>query len=158
MTRPLGLRAAAAEFASGSVDLESLEAELALELDGIRLFSDAEECLMKLNAAGIKIGIVSNLAQPYAEALLCTLPFRVHCAWSFELGYLKPDPHTFAWICDKTGVSPADAMMVGDTFSTDYVGATNFGMRAIHLDRAGVSRRPVPTIRTLRQLTSMLAI
>ncbi|MEN8514954.1 HAD family hydrolase [Burkholderia sp. RS02] len=158
MTRPMGLGAAAAEFASGLVDLNSLDAELAVELESIRFFSDAQECLMKLNAAGIKIGIVSNLAQPYAEALLCALPFRVHCAWSCELGYLKPDPHIFAWICDKMGVSPADAMMVGDTFSTDYVGATNFGMRAIHLDRAGVSRRAVPTIRTLRQLTSMLAI
>jgi FMN phosphatase YigB (HAD superfamily) len=39
--------------------------------------------------------------------------------------------------------------MVGDTFSTDYLGATAFGMQAIHLDRDGSSLVSVPTIKTL---------
>ncbi|MCM2549985.1 hypothetical protein [Burkholderia glumae] len=60
MTRPMALGAATAEFASGLVDLNSLDKELAVELESIRLFSDADECLMKMNAAVIKIGIVSR--------------------------------------------------------------------------------------------------
>ncbi|KVW37296.1 HAD family hydrolase [Burkholderia ubonensis] len=158
MTRPLGLRAAAAEFAPAFVGVEFLEAELALELDGIRLFPDARECLMTLNEAGVKIGIVSNLAEPYAEPLLRMLPFRVDCACSFALGYLKPDPRIFAWICTRMGVAPAGVVMVGDTFSVDYSGATSFGMRAIHLDRTGDSRHAVPTVRTLSKLAGMLGI
>lgn len=158
MTRPLGLRAAAAEFAPVSLELEPLEAALALELDSIRLFPDTLECLITLNEAGIKIGIASNLAQPYAEPLLRILPFRMDCAWSFELGYLKPDPRIFAWICTEMGVSPAEVVMVGDTFSTDYVGAISFGMRAIHLDRVGVSRLMAPTIQTLSKLAGMLRL
>lgn len=48
--------------------------------------------------------------------------------------------------------------MVGDTFSTDYVGAISFGMRAIHLDRVGVSRLMAPTIQTLSKLAGMLRL
>ncbi|MFM0488910.1 HAD family hydrolase [Paraburkholderia graminis] len=56
------------------------------------------------------------------------------------------------------GVSPAEVVMVGDTFSTDYVGAISFGMRAIHLDRVGVSRLMAPTIQTLSKLAGMLRL
>ncbi|MGF6754897.1 HAD family hydrolase [Paraburkholderia sp. GAS42] len=158
MTRPLGLSDAAREFASAAIDLESLEADLKLELEGMRLFSDAMEALGTLRDAGIKVGIASNLAKPYAKQLLDILPVPVEYAWSFEVGYLKPDPRIFSAICTKIHVSPSEAVMVGDTFSTDYLGATAFGMRAIHLDRAGVSSISVPTIKNLDDLVGQLPL
>lgn len=158
MTRPLGLSAAAGEFAPAAIDLESLEADLNLELDSMCLFSDAMMVLGRLRDAGIKVGIVSNVAKPYANRLLDIFPVHAEHAWSFEVGCLKPDPRIFSVICAKIGVSPSEAVMVGDTFSVDYLGATAFGMRAIHLDRAGQSSISVPTINTLDELVDLLGL
>ncbi|RDJ98379.1 HAD family hydrolase [Paraburkholderia lacunae] len=69
------------------------------------------------------------------------------CHKTTVAGYLKHDPRIFAWICAEIGVSSADVVMVGDTFSTDYVGATSFGMLAFHLDRVGVSRLTAEILR-----------
>ncbi len=154
MTRPFDLREAAREFDVDGVDLDVLEDDLAAELASIELFEEVSEVLKHLRAGGLRLGVVSNLAQPYAEPLLRLLPFDLDAyAWSFSVGSLKPDSAIFTAALDMLDLSPDEILMVGDTFDADYEGARKSGMHALHLDREGVSERPVPTIMTLRKLT-----
>ncbi|WP_404830768.1 HAD family hydrolase [Streptomyces albidocamelliae] len=52
---------------------------------------------------------------------------------SFECGVKKPDPRIFQMACDKLGVAPGDALMVGDEPLAD-AGAAMLGCR-VHLGR-----------------------
>ncbi|PCE29957.1 HAD family hydrolase [Burkholderia ubonensis] len=155
MTRPFNLREAAREFEVDGLDLDVLEDDLAAELASIELFEEVPEVLEHLRASGLRLGVVSNLAQPYAEPLLRLMPFDFDAyAWSFSVGSLKPDSAIFTAALKMLDLSPEEVVMVGDTFDADYEGARKSGIRALHLDREGVFDRPVPTITTLRKLTA----
>jgi HAD superfamily hydrolase (TIGR01549 family) len=137
MTKPLDLRAATDALGVTPADMGALEADLAEELASIKLFPDAIETLTRFRERGIKLAIASNLALPYAAPLLALLPFDLDAyAWSFEVGYLKPDPRIFARVCERLAVAPGNALMIGDTLSADCQGATAAGLRTIHLQRA----------------------
>lgn len=57
--------------------LASLENDLCAELASVALYPDASATLTVLRQAGIKIGVCSNLAAPYAIPVLKLLPFRL---------------------------------------------------------------------------------
>jgi HAD superfamily hydrolase (TIGR01549 family) len=159
MTQALSLREAADELQVQDVDLAMLETELATELASIHLYSEVIGVLEGLRASGVKIGIVSNLAAPYAGPLLRLLPFVPDaCAWSFEVGWLKPDPRIFSWVCERLDVAPSGALMVGDTFADDYAGALASGLHAMHLDRreTGSCPKVAATIHTLEAILPAL--
>lgn len=50
---------------------------------------------------------------------------------SKSLGVRKPDPAFFRAVLDACGIPSGEAVMVGDTFSTDIAGAKGFGLRAV---------------------------
>jgi len=155
MTRRLGLRDAAAELHFKSGDLATLEVDLEIELASIALYDDVIETLQWARARGLKIAVASNLAAPYAAPLLRLLPFELDAyAWSFEIGYLKPDPRMLSWVCGRLGTPAHATLMIGDTFNADFEGALASGMQAIHLDRSGKLTRSVPSVRSLTELMS----
>lgn len=159
MTRALSLREAAHELQVQDVDLAMLEEELATELDSIHLYPEVIGVLKALRESGVRMGIVSNLAAPYAEPLLRLLPFVPDaCAWSFEVGRLKPDPHIFSSACERLEVTAGEALMVGDTFADDYAGALASGLNALHLDRrqSAGQRKIAATIHTLEGILPAL--
>lgn len=158
MTRAFSLQEAVQELGNDRVDVVTLDADLTAELASIRLYPDVIGTLQEARARGLKVGIASNLAAPYAEPLLRLLPFEPDaCAWSFEVGYLKPDPRIFAWICDRLDVAAGEALMVGDTFRDDYAGALASGLNALHLDRRhGNHQNAAVTIRTLYDILPVL--
>ncbi|WP_158256644.1 HAD family hydrolase [Trinickia symbiotica] len=138
MTRPLGLRAGAAALGLDPRPevMEALEFDLATELASIELYPEVPDVLAGLHERNLKVAVASNLAKPYAAPLLALLPVGLDVfAWSFEVGYLKPDRRIFHWTCDQLGVPPENALMIGDSLRADYQGARAAGMRAIHLRR-----------------------
>jgi putative hydrolase of the HAD superfamily len=50
---------------------------------------------------------------------------------SEEAGVSKPNPLIFRMALDRLGVSAADAVMVGDAWIADIMGATRAGIRAV---------------------------
>jgi putative hydrolase of the HAD superfamily len=66
---------------------------------------------------------------------------------SEECGAAKPDPAIFRSALDRLGVEAHEAVMVGDSWANDIVGAANIGMRAVWLNRHGESC-PDPTMAT----------
>ena len=56
---------------------------------------------------------------------------------SEECGVAKPDPAIFLSALERLGVDAHEAVMVGDSWANDIIGAVGIGMRAIWLNRHG---------------------
>jgi putative hydrolase of the HAD superfamily len=60
------------------------------------------------------------------------LPYFSACRFAaVDAGYLKPHPAIFQTALNCLGVSPQEAVFVGDNMDADVVGAQNAGMRGI---------------------------
>jgi len=104
-----------------------------LRPEGWRAYADTLPTLAALHAAGVPVGVVSNIGfdiRPLCEAL----GFAEYVAtWtlSYEVGRCKPDPAIFRHACRALGVHPEQTLMVGDTPAD--AAAVNAGCRALVL-------------------------
>jgi HAD superfamily hydrolase (TIGR01493 family) len=106
-------------------------------------YPDAEATLRALRGRGIPVAVVSNIGWDMRPV------FRDHGVdglvdtyfLSFECGVEKPDPRIFQMACDKLGVMPGEALMVGDDRVAD-VGAAALGCQVHLVDPLPVNRRP----------------
>lgn len=104
--------------------------------------------LERLQGAGYRLGVVSNSDGRVAEALEAVGLARYFgvVVDSKLVGYEKPDPRIFQPALASLGVTPAEALYVGDLYEVDVVGARRAGMAAVLLDPAGLhASRDVPT-------------
>jgi FMN phosphatase YigB (HAD superfamily) len=123
--------------------------------------------LRALAAAGVRVGIVSNVATTISELMrgyladAGLLDLFSGYAFSDESEVAKPDPAIFRRVLTALGVSdPARAVHVGDSHAFDVAGATAAGMRAIRFagfrDEPGADGDAVPVIRRLSSLLPLL--
>lgn len=119
--------------------LDELQADLDAELASVSLFEDVLPAIRWLKACGIRVGVCSNLAGPYAAPVEALLPKLDAYAWSFQVGAVKPEPRIYAHLCEALGTRPEQVVMIGDTLSADYEGPIAYGMQACHLARTNVS-------------------
>jgi putative hydrolase of the HAD superfamily len=80
---------------------------------------------------------------------------------SGDLGIGKPDPAIFLHAVERLGVDPKRAVMVGDSYDRDVVGALMAGLRAVWLRRGdpaepAFGRPPAPRITSLDELDEVL--
>jgi putative hydrolase of the HAD superfamily len=104
-----------------------------------RCFPDAAPVLASLRGRRPLALITNGLADLQREKLAaCGLDgaFDVVVV-SADVGAGKPDGAVFRRALERLRVRPADALMVGDSWERDIVGARAAGMRAILLDRSG---------------------
>jgi HAD superfamily hydrolase (TIGR01549 family) len=66
-------------------------------------------------------------------------------AISEEVGYAKPHPKIFKIALERAGVESHEAILIGDSWENDIVGARNAGIFPIWLNRKGISS-PDPQI------------
>ena len=119
--------------------IQKIEEGIAAEVASIRLYPEVPAVLESVKKRGLKWAIVSNLAQPYAEPLLKLLPFAPDaCAWSFAVGYRKPEEGIYRYACKAMGLAPASVLMVGDKLEKDYTMPRQLGMQARYLKRSGM--------------------
>lgn len=52
-----------------------------------------------------------------------------HLVISEDVGHLKPDPRVFDHATSLTGFNPQDILYVGDSYSSDIIGASGFGWK-----------------------------
>ena len=137
LTTNLGLSRLAQRF-DLEADIDQLEVELADELASIELIEGP--ALAMLRAAlekGLPVGVISNLAQPYAEPVAALLPPLTTYVWSFEVGMTKPDQRIFRLAAERLGVPSSRIMMIGDSERADVRGARGSGMVAAHVSQLG---------------------
>lgn len=56
---------------------------------------------------------------------------------SEETGFIKPDPGIFRVALERVGCHAEEAVMIGDSWKSDVLGARQLGIRAIWLNRTG---------------------
>jgi len=103
-----------------------------------RLYEDTVPCLEALRAAGVVLAVVSNWdisLHRVLQSFGLTGYFRTVVA-SMEEGVEKPDARLFELALSRIGVSPGDALHVGDNPVDDFQGARGAGMRALIVDRS----------------------
>lgn len=132
--------------------MTELKADLQAELDSIVLYDDAVPCLKSLRDRGIRVGVCSNLAAPYAPPVKALLDGLLDDeAWSFIAGACKPNPFIYGYVCSGLRCHPRKLLMVGDTIEADVLGPRQVGIRSVHLARKGqsLSNDSISTLRAL---------
>lgn len=104
----------------------------------------AVELLTALRAQGTKVVVLTNhMTHVQVDKLeACGLTEWVdHLITSEDVGVPKPDPQMFRRALAICGVEPSEALMIGDSWSGDILGAHQVGIRAVWLNRR---RTPIP--------------
>jgi putative hydrolase of the HAD superfamily len=121
-------------------------------------FPDVVPALRELRAAGHRLVVVSNWDCSLPEWLgppgLLELVDGV--VSSAEVGAAKPDPAPFLRGLELAGVGPADALHVGDSPENDLDGARAAGVRGVLVDRAGTAPPALPSVSSLREVSSLV--
>ena len=80
---------------------------------------------------------------------------------STEVGMAKPNPNIFNIVLDKLSVNPEEAVMIGNTISTDIFGGNRVGMRTVLFQPSEDYQKsswehPDHTINSLKDLLELL--
>lgn len=127
--------------------------------DAWEVYPDVKPMLADLRQAGLAVGVVSDWGSNL-EGILASLGLDRTLDFvlaSGAAGVAKPDPAFFRLALARAGVDAADALMVGDSYRADVLGARSAGMEGVLLDRAGdATVDDVRVIRSLGELPSLV--
>jgi putative hydrolase of the HAD superfamily len=133
------------DLAGAPVDRDEAEGIAANHMQtymGNRRVVPGAVALMEMVRQHARTAVVTNNTVIEQEEKLATFGLWPHVdalITSEECGFAKPDPAIFRSALDRLGVEAHEAVMVGDSWVNDIVGAANIGMRAIWLNRHGES-------------------
>ena len=108
--------------------------------DAWAAFPDAAPALQCLHDGGMPVGVITNgnhRQQTLKVGKIGLGPLIRRTFSSESMGHAKPSPEAFIQPCKSLGISPAQALYVGDNFRVDVEGAMNAGLQSIHLNRDG---------------------
>lgn len=100
-------------------------------------FPETAEVLKSLRSRGVHVGVISN----FTDQLLVLLQrhglrdYFDSVTYSQEAGADKPDPRIFALALSRAGRRPDEAVHVGDSWESDYLGAKRSGMTPVLVNR-----------------------
>ena len=112
-----------------------------------RVFANAEAALDQLAAQGLALGVCTNKPQRPTDAILGALGLQSRfraVVGGDAVARRKPHPDHLHTVLARIGVTPARAVMVGDS-RNDLMAARGCGMRCILVD-FGYSAEPVETL------------
>ncbi len=120
-------------------------------------YEDVLPAFSRLRERGLSLGVISNWDRRL-ERILTGLGLGEmldSVVSSACVGLHKPDPRIFEHACEQLGVSPEEAVHVGDHHYADVLGARAVGMRPVLIDRIG-AHEPGTVLTTLDCLESEL--
>jgi len=115
------------------------------------------EMLAKLRQQGVKLGLLTNGFSVTHRKKIADLGLSSSFDEVFladEVGMVKPDPRIFRHACDRLNTSVERAVMVGDLYERDIVGAHEAGLFTIWVNHgketiAANLPRPDATVTTI---------
>ncbi|MGH3065084.1 MAG: HAD family hydrolase [Gaiellaceae bacterium] len=109
------------------------------------LYPDALDCLERVRALGLRVGIVGNQTEALeAWVREATLPADVISS-SASLGVRKPDPAFFESVTELMDCRTGELVYVGDRVDNDVLPALSAGLVAVHIRRGPWGRlQPTP--------------
>lgn len=115
---------------------EMLTQKFSAELDTIRLFPETIEVLRSLRRS-YTLTLISNISSFFIPGFYKydLQQYFDHVIFSCDVGYMKPEKEIYQLAMDHHQTSPQKVMMVGDNIISDYQGAINIGINAVHVDR-----------------------
>jgi len=128
------------------------------------LWPEVDYVLKVLRERSYVLAIVSNAQAVYARRDLSQL-FISHLfdviVFSSEVGWVKPHKAIFQTALEKLKVDASEAVMVGDTFEEDIIGAKKIGLKTVLVARTEkqqprLNTRPDLTISNLQELIGKL--
>ena len=124
------------------------------------VFDDVIPALELLRKRGLVMGVISNLRYDMEDVCkqLGLGPYLDYYVTSDEAGSEKPHPPIFQAALKKAGLSPHEAVQVGDQYKSDVLGAQGIGMVGVLLDREGWHGdiEGCPRIESLPELDQLL--
>jgi putative hydrolase of the HAD superfamily len=109
-----------------------------LSRERLELFSDSLFVVSEMKRKGYLLAIVSNAQKVFSldEIRMTGLDrFFNHVVLSTQFGFAKPDPRLFSIACDLLGITPANAVYIGDNAEKDIMGPKEIGMQMILIER-----------------------
>ncbi|MCF7798519.1 HAD family hydrolase [Candidatus Woesearchaeota archaeon] len=124
-----------------SADKEKLSQEqieiITKEHQESKLFPDAIKAIKLVKEKGYMSGILSNQTSLYHEIYEKTLlPEYIDLGvFSHQIGYKKPDVHSYKYISKLSGIPFTDIIMIGDGKVNDYLAPKLIGINAHQINR-----------------------
>lgn len=128
----------------------------------VRATRDAEPCLEWAREAGYRAFVVTDADPYFVKDIVPTTGLDRYyegTVTALEAGAPKPDPDLFRLALARANVRAVDAIMVGDSYERDVLGARGAGiLRAILVDRHQARTvDDVPVISSLMALPAALS-
>ncbi|MCC5809542.1 MAG: HAD-IA family hydrolase [Ectothiorhodospiraceae bacterium] len=142
---------------------EAAEQALAVFLEGrnrVQLFEETHPTLKQLRSRFPMVALTNGNADVTTIGVGHYFRATISAA---HVGALKPSPRMFQAAVDSLGLAPHQTAHVGDDPETDVLGAAQFGMRAVWLNRPGMPwpdhlpRVDYYEIRSVAELPGLLA-
>lgn len=120
-------------------------------------FDDAVPTLRRVHEAGLGVVVLTNGDDAHQRLKLGLTGLAADVDLLVSTSTLpasKPDPRAYWPTCERAGIAPAEALMVGNSLSHDVLGPIEAGLDAILLDRHDTHpESAVRRISTLRDLS-----
>ena len=120
------------------------------------LVPGAKEMLEALKKSGFRLFAASNSFGHLQRRRLeraGLLAFFEDTYISMDIGYDKPDVRFYEEALRRAGLQPHEALMVGDSMTTDILGAQAAGLDAVYFNRRSESTPPaVPSFPSLNEI------
>jgi len=155
------------------VDDETLDAAAdefsSLHLELPTLYPGSEELLSILAERGVRLAVITNSFEDHTDPILRRTGIRDYFDVLIDSGVtrtFKPDPRAFLAALDGLEARPQDALVVGDEYYADIVGAHRAGIDAVwvnirgdsldeHLRRFGGDTAPAFVVDTIAELRDL---
>ena len=88
----------------------------------------------RLQRAGVRTGILSNIGDAIGEGVVARLPWLAgfdHCAWSHALRMAKPDPAIYLKTAEALKTAPGRILFIDDR-EVNVAAAAEAGMQTVH--------------------------
>ncbi|MSQ14161.1 MAG: HAD family hydrolase [Dehalococcoidia bacterium] len=124
----------------------------------LALFDDVLPAMARLKQRKLTLGVISNINRPGAAlAQELGLDGVVHfVVTSHETRAEKPDPAMFRAALARAGVSPGEAVHVGDQIASDVEGARAVGIQPVLMDRYRTSgAADCPIVHTMQEVEGL---
>ena len=123
---------------------------------GAKPYDDVPAVLEVLKGR-FRLGIISNGNNtPEMVGMADVFDFIV---FAHECGVPKPDPRIFEFALGGRGIEPGSVAHVGDNLRSDVLGANNYGITSVWLNRSGsVNETDITPDVEIRSLTELLDI
>ena len=145
-------------------DINRFREDVRREMSGINfsrsLVTGAAEILDFLKGKGYLLAVISN-NDGYTEEKCEEVGIRRYLDYVFDstrLDMVKPDPGIFKYAADRMGISPSEAVHVGDMYGTDVMGALHAGADVIWFNGRRMDKFDDAEVQEVSELSQIIGL